>query len=217
MSIEKVSSAVEIVLPPGVFMTTIPRWVALSTSTLSTPTPARPTIRSRSAASMTLRVTFVSERTTIATVSRTSGNNSASAGRLSRTVTLNSDRCCNRAIPFGEMGSQISTFISRGRTLGQGRRRVKSSKRGERRQSKIRKEPGLNLRVVRTAQRYADEPSPQRGTRAQIRPGYGVRLVRCRGALLTAEASSSALIGVLFVVQTASDGLGQFRRGIGLL
>src|SRR5438128_7701387 len=117
MSIEKVSSAVEIVLPPGVFMTTIPRCVAVSTSTLSTPTPARPTTRSRSAASMTLRVTFVSDRTTIAAASRTSGNSSASESRFSSTVTLNSDRCCNRAIPFGETGSQINTFINRGRTL----------------------------------------------------------------------------------------------------
>ena len=39
----KVSSAVAMVLPDGVFMTTTPRSVAASTSTLSTPTPARPT------------------------------------------------------------------------------------------------------------------------------------------------------------------------------
>src|SRR5439155_11934088 len=65
----------------------------------------------------TLRVTFVSDRTTIAAASRTSGNSSASESRFSSTVTLNSDRCCNRAIPFGETGSQINTFINRGRTL----------------------------------------------------------------------------------------------------
>src|SRR5258708_4609424 len=56
MSIENVNSAVEIVLPLGVFITTMPRWVAASTSTLSTPTPARPTTRKLGAASMTLRV-----------------------------------------------------------------------------------------------------------------------------------------------------------------
>ena len=39
---EKACSAVEIVFPPGVFMTMMPRFVAASTSTLSTPTPARP-------------------------------------------------------------------------------------------------------------------------------------------------------------------------------
>ena len=39
---EKACSAVEIVFPPGVFITMMPRFVAASTSTLSTPTPARP-------------------------------------------------------------------------------------------------------------------------------------------------------------------------------
>ena len=39
---------------PGVFITTTPRCVAASTSTLSTPTPARPTTRNCGAASMTL-------------------------------------------------------------------------------------------------------------------------------------------------------------------
>jgi hypothetical protein len=39
----KVSSAVAMVLPAGVFITTTPWLVAASTSTLSTPTPARPT------------------------------------------------------------------------------------------------------------------------------------------------------------------------------
>jgi len=82
-----VCSAVEIVLPPGVFMTTTPRSVAACTSTLSTPTPARPTTRSFGAASMTFRVTFVSERTTIATASATTGNSSASDNRLGNTTT----------------------------------------------------------------------------------------------------------------------------------
>ncbi len=112
MSIVKASSAVETVLPPGVFMTTTPRCVAASTSTLSTPTPARPTTFSWVAAAITLLVTFVSERTTMAVTSDTSGNNSASESRFGRTVTLNSGRCCSSAIPFGEMGSQTSTFIS---------------------------------------------------------------------------------------------------------
>jgi hypothetical protein len=83
----KESSAVEIVLPPGVFITTTPRCVAASTSTLSMPTPARPTTRSSGAASITLRVTLVSERTTIATASVTSGNSSASLKRLGNTTT----------------------------------------------------------------------------------------------------------------------------------
>ena len=43
---EKACSAVEIVFPPGAFITITPRRVASSTSTLSIPTPARPTTRS---------------------------------------------------------------------------------------------------------------------------------------------------------------------------
>src|SRR5438128_4001200 len=125
---EKVSSAVEMVLPPGVFITTMPLWVAASTSTLSVPTPARPTTRSFGAASMRFFVTLVSERTIIAATSPTSGNSSDSGSRFSRTVTLNSGRCWSRAIPFGEMDSQINTFINRGRTVGQGPGQVKSTK-----------------------------------------------------------------------------------------
>ncbi|MNC93600.1 hypothetical protein D3C83_102650 [compost metagenome] len=68
----KVSSAVATVLPDGVFMTTTPRSVAASTSTLSTPTPARPTTLSNGAAANTAAVIWVSERTTIACTSRTS-------------------------------------------------------------------------------------------------------------------------------------------------
>src|SRR5260370_14813488 len=60
--IAKESSAVETVFPPGVFITTTPCSVAAGTSTLSVPTPARPTTRSLGAASITGRVTFVSER-----------------------------------------------------------------------------------------------------------------------------------------------------------
>ena len=56
---EKACSAVEMVFPPGVFITMMPRLVAASTSTLSTPTPARPTTLSFVAASMTLALTFV--------------------------------------------------------------------------------------------------------------------------------------------------------------
>ena len=67
-----VSSAVAIVLPEGVFITMTPRSVAASTSTLSTPTPARPTTFSRGAAASTSAVILVSERTAMAWTSRTS-------------------------------------------------------------------------------------------------------------------------------------------------
>ena len=56
-------SAVVMELPPGVFMTTMPRPVAAGRSTLSTPMPARPTTRSRGAAAIRSSVTLVAERT----------------------------------------------------------------------------------------------------------------------------------------------------------
>ena len=52
-------SAVVTLLPVGLFITTIPRRVAASISTLSTPTPARPITLSDVAASITSRVTRV--------------------------------------------------------------------------------------------------------------------------------------------------------------
>nr|QNO48058.1 hypothetical protein DFIJPJLC_00001 [Methanosarcinales archaeon ANME-2c ERB4] len=54
-----VCSAAEIVFPSGVFATIMPFFVAAATSTLSTPTPALPTILRRSAAFMIFSVTFV--------------------------------------------------------------------------------------------------------------------------------------------------------------
>ena len=59
-----VCSAAAMVLPPGVFMQTMPRRVAASTSTLSRPTPARPITSSAGAASITSAVTRVALRTT---------------------------------------------------------------------------------------------------------------------------------------------------------
>ena len=56
-------SAVVMALPKGVFITTTPRAVALVTSTLSTPMPARPTTFNRGATSKTSRVTLVADRT----------------------------------------------------------------------------------------------------------------------------------------------------------
>ncbi len=58
-----VSSAVAMLLAPGVFMTTTPLIVAALTSMLSTPTPARPTTRSFLPAASTSAVTCVPLRT----------------------------------------------------------------------------------------------------------------------------------------------------------
>ena len=60
----KACSAVEMVLPVGVFITMTPWALAASRSMLSTPTPARPTALSLVAAAKTSAVTLVWERTT---------------------------------------------------------------------------------------------------------------------------------------------------------
>ena len=61
-----VCSAAEVTVDSGAFATTIPRLVAAATSTLSTPTPARPITLRRSARSIRSPVSFVAERITIA-------------------------------------------------------------------------------------------------------------------------------------------------------
>ncbi len=57
-------SAAERAFEPAALTTTMPRRVAASTLTLSTPVPARPTTFSRSARSMRSAVTLVALRTT---------------------------------------------------------------------------------------------------------------------------------------------------------
>jgi len=57
-----VCSAAERMFASGALTTMTPRRVAASTSTLSSPIPARPTTRSSSARSNTSAVTFVAER-----------------------------------------------------------------------------------------------------------------------------------------------------------
>ena len=64
-----VCSAVETVLPPGVFITTIPRRVAAGTSMLSTPTPVRTIALSRDWPSSTSAVNCVPDRMTIPSAS----------------------------------------------------------------------------------------------------------------------------------------------------
>ena len=59
-------SAADTTVDSGAFATMIPRRVAASTSTLSTPTPARPITLRQSARSITSAVSFVADRTTIA-------------------------------------------------------------------------------------------------------------------------------------------------------
>ena len=104
-----VCSAVEMVLPAGTFMTMMPRLVAASASTLSSPTPARPITLSRSALAMTSAVTFVALRTTRPsywpmTCARSWGE------RPVLTSTDNPGSALSSAIPSSESGSAIRTF-----------------------------------------------------------------------------------------------------------
>src|SRR5205085_1809710 len=108
-SSEKVCSAVEMVFAPGAFSTTTPRRVAISTSTLSTPTPARPTTRSFFAAFKIFAVTFVWLRMMSAAKS---GMASANCVSLNPACTLAS-RAPSRvssSIPRCEMESAMKTF-----------------------------------------------------------------------------------------------------------
>ena len=57
-----VCSAAVITFDCGAFATTIPRLVATSTSTLSIPTPARPTARNRVAFAISSASSLVAER-----------------------------------------------------------------------------------------------------------------------------------------------------------
>ena len=58
-------SAAETMFDSGAFATTMPRRVAASTSTLSTPTPARPITFRFVATAISSAVSFVAERMTI--------------------------------------------------------------------------------------------------------------------------------------------------------
>ena len=106
---EKACSAVEIVFAPGAFSTTTPRRVAVSTSTLSTPTPARPTTRNFFAAFKIFAVTFVWLR-----MMRPAKSTMASAKWDSlKPVCTCTSRALSRAsssTPRCEMESAIRTF-----------------------------------------------------------------------------------------------------------
>ena len=102
-------SAVEIVFPAGVFITTMPAFVAASVSTLSTPTPARPTHLSFLAAAMTFAFTFVCERTTSPSNSPMISS-SASSLRPVFTTTSTNPPSRSSATPRSLTGSATKTF-----------------------------------------------------------------------------------------------------------
>ncbi len=74
---DKACSAVVMVLPPGVFITTMPRFEAAGMSTLSSPVPARPTTFNRGEAAIRSAVTLVALRMTRASASLISASNSS--------------------------------------------------------------------------------------------------------------------------------------------
>src|ERR1700733_6885068 len=90
--IEIACSAVVTLLPWGLFITTMPRRVAASRSTLSTPTPARPITLSESAFSMISRVTVVELR--INRASYGAMMVASSAGRNPVLISTCSSGCC---------------------------------------------------------------------------------------------------------------------------
>ena len=78
-----VCSAAETTLPCGALTTTTPRREHASTSMLSTPTPARPMMRSRGARSSSAVVTAVDDRVTSASQSTSAPVNASGAGFMS--------------------------------------------------------------------------------------------------------------------------------------
>src|SRR6266513_449292 len=106
---ENACSAVETVFPPGALSTTIPRRVAVSTSTLSTPTPARPTTRSFAPAFKIAAVTLVWLRTTSALNDGMSATSSRSLNPV-LTVTSSARSRESSSTPRSEIGSEIRTF-----------------------------------------------------------------------------------------------------------
>ena len=97
-------------LAPGAFITMMPRALAASRSTLSTPVPARAITRSAGAAAMTSRVTFVALRTTSASASATAASSSGS-GRPGVASTIHP--CCSASKATADRGrsSAITIFI----------------------------------------------------------------------------------------------------------
>ena len=81
-----VCSAAEMMLDCGAFTTMTPRRVAASTSTLSSPMPARPTTTRSAPAASTSAVTWVAERMMRASAPLTASSRS-SGDRSSRTST----------------------------------------------------------------------------------------------------------------------------------
>jgi len=106
----KLCSATLTAFPPGVFMTTIPFWVAAGRSTLSTPTPARPITRNRAACPSSSAVAFVALRTMSASASLISSVMDA-PGFLGRKTTSQDASARSTSRALSETLSATRIFI----------------------------------------------------------------------------------------------------------
>ena len=107
------SSATALEFCPGVFITTMPRCVQASRQMLSYPAPARTTILSFPAASMTSLV-ILSERTISASASATASSSLSAEGYFSRRTVSCPPACAISLIPFtaaAANGFSVATSI----------------------------------------------------------------------------------------------------------
>src|SRR5438874_581297 len=109
-SMPTVCSAADTTLPCGALTTTTPRREHASTSILSTPTPARPMMRSRGARSSRAAVTAVDERVTSASQSASASASASGDGFMS----WRTSKSCSRrwARPSGAMASMTTVRTS---------------------------------------------------------------------------------------------------------
>src|SRR5687768_8170163 len=107
-----VCSAAVITFDCGAFATTTPRLVAASTSTLSTPTPARPTTFRRSACSIRSASSVVAER--IRMPSNSPMRRSSSPSPQSRPSSTSRPASRSSSTPDSPIFSLTRTFTSRG-------------------------------------------------------------------------------------------------------
>jgi hypothetical protein len=113
-----VCSAAETMFDCGALQTTIPRRVAAATSTLSTPTPARPITRSASARAISSASTWVAERTTSASASPIAAS---SAARSSSEPSTTSPAPASSSMPAGAIVSATRIFGVIGRRRARAR------------------------------------------------------------------------------------------------
>ena len=105
-----VCSATLTALPPGVFITSTPRLVAATMSTLSTPIPALPITCKRGAHSNSDASAWTALRIISAPASRNSGNSFSRPGSVSTIRHLGS--ACSSSIPLREIFSATTIFIT---------------------------------------------------------------------------------------------------------